>query len=402
MRNLTTVTAGLKSGCWQVVRAMMVHVTLAPTSTSAPPAAVQHAAAEPSPAVDRVRPPRSRAATWGRYSLGLSVAAGLLAVAVPAVSGVPWGGVVHAVVGVPPAGLAALLAVWALGLWMHTITLTAALPRLTRRRALTLSLTGSAVANVLPMGGAAGVALNYRMARSWGFGGPQLASYTVVTNVWDVLAKLLLPVVAVPLLVLSGPTALGHLLGAAEVLTVVLALVVLLVVVTVAVPDTAGRLGAGVDRVVTRLLRTIGSSRQVTVRQHLVDLQRSCTDVVRDGWGRLTLGMTLYTGSLLLLLGGCLHLTGAGLTPVNVLAGFAVERLLTLAGLTPGGAGVVEVGLAGALLTLGGDPAGVVSGVLLYRALTFGLEIPVGGIGLAVWLWAGRQARRQASVRVAA
>ncbi|MFC6345406.1 hypothetical protein ACFP8W_25705, partial [Nocardioides hankookensis] len=61
------------------------------------------------------------------------------------------------------------------------------------------------------------------------------------------------------------------------------------------------------------------------------------------------------------------------------------------AGLTPGGAGVVEVGLTGALIGLGGAAASVVAGVLLYRALTYGLEIPVGGAGLAVWLWLRRR-----------
>lgn len=73
------------------------------------------------------------------------------------------------------------------------------------------------------------------------------------------------------------------------------------------------------------------------------------------------------------------------MTPVALLVGFTSERLLTLIPLTPGGAGVVEVGLAGTLLLFGGDPAGVVAGVLLYRLLTFALEIPVGGATLAGW-----------------
>jgi uncharacterized membrane protein YbhN (UPF0104 family) len=101
--------------------------------------------------------------------------------------------------------------------------------------------------------------------------------------------------------------------------------------------------------------------------------------------------MGLYTCSLLILLWGCLALTGAGLSPAAVLVGLAVERLLTLAVLTPGGTGVVEVGLTGSLLLLGGAPAGVVAGVLLYRALTFGLEIPVGGLTLLGWGWSRRR-----------
>ncbi|MEZ5191932.1 MAG: hypothetical protein R2734_05130 [Nocardioides sp.] len=51
--------------------------------------------------------------------------------------------------------------------WSSTPSLRAALPGLSMRRALTLSLTGSAVANVLPVGGAAGIVLNHRMTRSW-------------------------------------------------------------------------------------------------------------------------------------------------------------------------------------------------------------------------------------------
>jgi uncharacterized membrane protein YbhN (UPF0104 family) len=35
----------------------------------------------------------------------------------------------------------------------------------------------------------------------------------------------------------------------------------------------------------------------------------------------------------------------------------------------------------------------VAAGVVLYRALTFGLEIPVGGLLLAGWAWGRRVAR---------
>ena len=55
-----------------------------------------------------------------------------------------------------PVGCPWLVVLWVAGLVAHTMTLTAALPGLTHRRALLLSLTGSAVANVLPLGGAAG------------------------------------------------------------------------------------------------------------------------------------------------------------------------------------------------------------------------------------------------------
>ena len=43
------------------------------------------------------------------------------------------------------------------------------------------------------------------------------------------------------------------------------------------------------------------------------------------------------------------------------------------------------------LVALGGDPAGVAAGMLLFRGFTYLMEIPVGGVMLAVWSWLGRR-----------
>jgi putative heme transporter len=165
-----------------------------------------------------------------------------------------------------------------------------------------------------------------------------------------------------------------------------------LVAATLSRPALTERVGESLDRVVGGVLKRTGSTRPVRIGAALVDLRAGCSHIVRTRWLRLSLGTTLYTALLFALLWACLAITGAGVGPMVVLAGFTVERLLTLAGLTPGGAGVVEVGLTGVLIALGGAPAGVVAGVLLYRALTYGLEIPVGGVGLATWLWLRRRA----------
>lgn len=68
---------------------------------------------------------------------------------------------------------------------------------------MVLSLTGSAVANVLPFGGAAGIALNYRMCHRWGFERSAFGIYTLVTNLWNILARLSLPAVALLWLTVS-------------------------------------------------------------------------------------------------------------------------------------------------------------------------------------------------------
>lgn len=301
------------------------------------------------------------------YVAGLTGAAMLLTACFPVVSGAPWRGVATSIAAVPPLSLAALVALWALGLLAHTVTLTAALPGLTRRGAILLSLTGSAVANVLPLGGAAGIALNYRMTRRWGFTPAGFASYTVVTNLWDVLTKLLLPVLVVPLLVTGLPMGpgLAHLVTAA---VVILPVVGAAAAVLIAHPRALGRLGWRVERV-----------------------RASVAELVAGAWRRLTLGMALYTFLVFVLLASCLAVAGADVPLKVVLLAFCVERLATMAGITPGGLGVAEVGLVGVLmLAPGADPAGAAAGALVYRALTFGLEIPVGGLLLAGWTWRQR------------
>jgi uncharacterized membrane protein YbhN (UPF0104 family) len=293
-------------------------------------------------------------------------ALGLLAL-FPLVTGAPWRAIASTVFSVPTATLVGLVGLWAAGLVSHTVTLTAALPGLTHRRALLLSLTGSAVANVLPLGGAAGIALNFRMTRAWGFSSAAFASYTVVSNLWDVLTKFMVPLVMVPVMVLGLPVhpGLAHLaLGTALALPILGGAAALLILH----PRLAGRLGTRVEHV------------RLTV-----------AGTVLDRWRRLSAGMAVYTASLFALLVSCLTVTSAKVGIGVVLLAFCAERVSTLAGLTPGGVGVVEVGLAGALmLSPAADAAGVAAGVLLYRALTFGLEIPVGGLLLAGWAWRQR------------
>ena len=330
----------------------------------------------------------------GRLRFVVSAAAGgaLVWLALPTATGAAWKQLVPAAAHVHLGWLVVLLALWVAGLLAHTITLTAAMPGLTHRRALLLSLTGSAVANVLPVGGAAGIALNYRMARRWGHTATSISTYTLVTNVWDVLAKFLLPILALPALLLAASSAGGTVTYAVVIAALVMAVLIGIGTATLASPSAAARTGSVADRVLGRWLAN-GACREA-----LVNLQSDTSRVVRTGWRRLSVGMLLYTSLLFVLLLACLSATGAGLSLIAVLAGFAVERLLTLAGLTPGGTGVVEVGLASTLLAFPGAPVGIALGVLLYRAITFGLEIPVGGLALAGWCWTQRRATRTAGV----
>lgn len=321
------------------------------------------------------------------------VAAGMLLWwAVPHVTGAAWSDVLRAVTAVPLRSLALLAGVWVAGLYANTFVLTGALPGLTHRRALTLNLTGSAVSNAVPFGGALGVALNLRMVRTWRFPSAAYAAYAVATNLWDVVGKLSLPLAA-----LAALTVTGHSTGVLRAVGLVAVAVLAVMLLTVAVILRSDRVGVpllgAVAALVVRATPSRWRARTAGTRAVLLDTRDRLRTVVARSGAQMSAGTVAYLLLQALLLAACLHVVGAGMSAPDVLAAFAVERVLTLAVITPGGSGLAEAGAAGVLVALGGDPVGVAAGVLLYRAFTFLLEIPVGGAWLGAWLLARRRQR---------
>jgi uncharacterized protein (TIRG00374 family) len=313
-------------------------------------------------------------------------AAALLVTFTPRSVGTTWTEVAAAFVDVPPVVVSALGLVWIAGLACNSVALAASLPGLTVRRALLLSLSGSAVANVLPLGGAAGVGLNYAMTRRWGFSAASFGAYTVTTNVFDVAAKLVLAATAGVVLVLDGSTTALH-LGSS---TASLLLLPPLLLAAVLHPRSAARIGRGLDRASRLVGDLVRRPVRTRLARQLPELAVRTRTVVRRRWGRLTVGTAGYAALLALLFAGCLHTMGVDLTLPLLVAGLAADRVLTLLPITPGGVGVVEGGTALVLTALGAAPEPVVSGVLLYRAFTYFAEIPVGGVSAMVWTLRGR------------
>jgi uncharacterized protein (TIRG00374 family) len=97
-------------------------------------------------------------------------------------------------------------------------------------------------------------------------------------------------------------------------------------------------------------------------------------------------GKLAYAALQAVLLWLCFRVIGAEVHPAVIGAAFAVERILTMAAITPGATGIVELGMVGVLVALGVEAAPAAAGVLLYRAFIFGMEIPVGGLAFGAWL----------------
>jgi uncharacterized membrane protein YbhN (UPF0104 family) len=311
------------------------------------------------------------------------------------VAGTAWGAIAGALSTVSVVGVLALTLLWLAGLWARTLVQTSALPGLSTRQALLLSLTGSSVSNVLPFGGAAGTALNYSMTRTWGHSRGAFVLFAVMTHTWSVAAKLILPALAVVVLLATGTSSAGLLVPAIIALAAMALLATLfgLILARESFAASCGRLG---ERLVLSATGVARRPRRVHLETPAVDLRREVIAMLRLGWRRPALGMVGNFGLQGLLLWACLHVVGFAISPAQVLGVFALERLLTVLVVTPGGLGVVEVGMTALLVAFGGNAAAAAAGVVLFRAFTMALEIPVGGALLLGWLGLRRAAARTA------
>ena len=321
-------------------------------------------------------------ATGGKAVLVISVVVAGLWTATHGIAGVSWREVLSVLRDVRPRELALLALIWMGGLGIYARVLAAAMPGLGVRRSLVLNLGGSAVSNVLPLGGAVATALNWRMARTWGHSTPAFAAYCALTNALDVLTKLALPVVAVgtfAMLSLHVPAVLWTVAGGCA----VAAVLILAVPVWVLRRDprhTSGEAGW-----------------RARIRSSVRDSADRVRELLARGWATMVPASVGYVVTQVLLLVVCLRVVGLQPAFTVVLMAAAIERLGTLVPLTPGGTGVAEIGTIAWLVAAGLDPVGVVAGVLLYRVFLIVLDIPVGGVLLAAWAWAHRHLVRTAA-----
>jgi uncharacterized protein (TIRG00374 family) len=80
-----------------------------------------------------------------------------------------------------------------------------------------------------------------------------------------------------------------------------------------------------------------------------------------------------------------LGVTADEVTAVEAFAAWSFVRLLGSIPITPGGLGVVELGLTTALVGFGGDQVEVVAAVLLYRAATIVPTLLIGLLAGVTW-----------------
>jgi uncharacterized protein (TIRG00374 family) len=264
----------------------------------------------------------------------------------------------------------------------------AALPGLGIGKAAVLTQTTTSVANTLPAGGAIAVGLTYSILDSWGFTGTSVALYVGVTGIWNIFTKLGLPMLALVFLALSGHLTTTYILAAIFGLVVLSAAVGLFALVFRS-EAFAIRIGNWMGRVASWVRRLLHKPPVTTWGDGAARFRRDTIVLVGHRWLRLSLMTVLSQVALFFVLLLSLRSFGVSEQEVSTAEAFAVyafSRLLSAVPITPGGVGLIDLGYIGGLTAFdSAEKAQVVGAVLLFRALTYGIQIPIGGFTYVIW-----------------
>lgn len=332
---------------------------------------------------------RSARERWPRRALrvllAVAVVVAIFGFALPQIAsaGSVWHAIGH--VGWRSAVLLAAAASW--NVVTYWFVWMAALPGLGIRRSALVVHAPTAVASTIPGGSYVSLALTYRMLRSWGYHRSDASVAMVVTGLWNNFAKLAFPVVAFVALAIDGDLDGSRAVAAG---VGVMGLAAALAVLGIALRSEAGarRVGALAGAAVAPALRLLRRPTPSGWDTAVERFRGRAHTLLGARWHVLTASTLVGHVSLFGVLLVSLRATGVPSAEVRwseALAVFAFARLASAVPFTPGGVGVVELALTAGLVATGGTQAPVVAGVLVYRALTYLVQIPLGGVAYLLW-----------------
>ena len=277
-----------------------------------------------------------------------------------------------------------------------------AFPTIKFRNAAEIHLTSTAVANTVPAGGAFAFGIQIAMLNSWRVKGDAVAAGLLVYGFWDLFLRLALPTAVATLAVVRGDldTRLQIAVAAAVVVMLALAVIFWLILRSDAAATGVGKLA---NRICRRLPEKWTFIHRDWIEVFLDFRHNTVALLKRRGWW---VGLSILAGHIatFYLLWASLRfvgVSGADVSFYRVLLAFAFVRLLIAVPITPGGAGVAELGFS-AILAIGADPtttAEIVAGVLIFRGATFLVPIPLGLGAWVTWRHGLRETRNNKDPR---
>ncbi|GMQ93323.1 MAG: hypothetical protein BMS9Abin12_0800 [Acidimicrobiia bacterium] len=271
---------------------------------------------------------------------------------------------------------------------VYVLPFQAALPGLKFKPAFLTRQTSFMISNVVPAGGAFGLAVQYGMLSSYGYGAAPVTATIGITSVWNTLVTLSLPVIGLIALIASGQST-----GEATTVTLIAAAVVIGMIVVFALilrsEDLARKFGRWANRLIQWGARLLRRDVDFDGEGVVVEFRSSIVDVVVDRWILITLanvGQQLAQFSILYL--AVVALQGGFNGPVSLLeafAAFAFGRLATFIPVPPGGLGTTDAIITGMLTGFGLPANDALAASLIWRAATYFPQVFIGAGALLVW-----------------
>jgi putative heme transporter len=270
--------------------------------------------------------------------------------------------------------VAALLAATAVNLVTFAPPWMVALPGLSFLRAMELTQASTALSIVVPGGAAVGIAGAYGMTRRWRFPSNDIARALTVTGLWNQFLNLLFPIVGVFLLTISGEGERTAALATVAFVGVAILGIVLSGFVLVLLSNRlAGDIGDVAARFVSWARSKIRRGPVTWSGRSFERFRADVGDFLERKWPYMTLASlagSLTVFAILLVSLRALGVNSSQVSGVEAFAAWALVRLIGQIPITPGGIGIVELGLTTTLVGFGGPNAPVVAAVLVYRFLT--------------------------------
>ena len=328
-----------------------------------------------------------------RFALGVALAAVVFVEVVPRIAS--YGDVAHQLGTVSAPWIAALAAASLFDILTTALPWQAVLPQLTFLAALAFTQASTALTTLLPGGAPLGMALSFGFLRRLRIDRGHAAFAVAVTGIWSQVMILVYPLIGAVLVFATGELS----SSTAVIAGVSAACGVVIVGLAAAALRSAGAarwLGDFAARLAGRVARLLHRSPPEWSGEALVRLRAERLVLLRRRWPRLTASTLGNQLTAYLVFELCLRAVGisfADLPPSEAFLAWAIGRVISSLPLTPGGIGVVELGMIGTLVGFGASNAHVVAAVLLYRGV---IVLPTLVIGLLALPMLRRLARPQA------
>jgi putative heme transporter len=319
-----------------------------------------------------------------RFALGSAFAAAVYVEVVPRIAS--YGSVAHRLATVSGPWAAALAAGVLLDILTTALPWQAVLPQLSFLAALAFTQASTALTTLLPGGAPLGMALSFGFLRRLHVDRGHAAFAVAVTGIWSQVMILVYPLVGSILVFATGQLS-SSTAAIAGVSAACGALIVGLAVAALRSPGAARWLGDAAARMGAWVARLFHREPPEWSGESLVTLRAERLVLLRRRWPRLTAATLANQLTAYLVFEFSLRAVGvsvATVPPSEAFLAWAIGRVITSLPLTPGGIGVVELGMIGTLVGFGASSTHVVAAVLLYRGVIVLPTLVIGLIALPV------------------